>query len=288
MMKLEHKAHPVVAQAGEFATAKPINALAFEPDLSGIGPVEGTQDVEQGTLARPRLADQCHEFSGLQGKIHTAQHGQLAVLLPDVSRFKHKIWHDSVKLAKFVGYTGGVLSVVCLRLSVMSTPLSPRRAALLRRAARSRFFRYLFAAGAGFGSQSVLMVVLYHAVFEKSSYEACFAFSFLLGTVVNFSISRAFVFRESKLRARTQGSRFLVVALVGFVANLFLSKALLGVFRQVLKSDAEWVTWGAVFMSAAVIAFFSYFSHKLFTFQAPARTKPKSLDTVQELPAANG
>ncbi len=89
--------------------------------------------------------------------------------------------------------------------------------------------------------------------------------SYSCGFAVNFLISKFFVFKGSDLRTRHQLIRFAVVAILVFILNYILLKALI-IYFSFYPTIARVV-------SAGTIALLSYFMHSRFTFSAKKNKK---------------
>ena len=144
--------------------------------------------------------------------------------------------------------------------------------------------KFLISAGAGFLVDISAYYLFYNNLFKKSNYTLfsfnvqnstlALAVSFVLGVIVNFLITRYFVFSESKSSPTQQFFRFVLVAIVGFAANLFVLKLFIRVFHMYPPLAR---------ITAALSLFFaSYFVHKAFSFSlslrhhAPGKRRPAS------------
>src|ERR1700743_2423752 len=95
---------------------------------------------------------------------------------------------------------------------------------------KNQVIRFIFSAGIGFLVDIVSFPLLYHNLFIEKKYRVLsynidhyalsFTISFSLGVIVNFLISRYFVFSESKSSPFKQFFRFIAVAFIGYFANL--------------------------------------------------------------------
>ena len=131
----------------------------------------------------------------------------------------------------------------------------------------------MFSAGVGFlvdvGAFSLfyhnlLIQKTYHIIFfTVRNYTLSFSISFFLGVLVNFLITRYFVFSESKLPPYKQFFRFAAVAFVGYFANL----AALKFFIQSLQMNPLIARPAA----ALSLFFLSFFVHKFFSFSLSLR-----------------
>lgn len=144
---------------------------------------------------------------------------------------------------------------------------------LLRKISKNEIARFVFSAGAGFSVDMSAFYVFYHYLFVNityqifnatiSNYAISFSISYLMGVVVNFLITRYFVFSESKLAPYKQFLRFVSVAFIGYFANLMVIELLvkkLGVYPTFARPAA-----------ALSLFFASYFVHKLFSFSLSLR-----------------
>ena len=101
--------------------------------------------------------------------------------------------------------------------------------------------RFIFSAGLGFLVDISAFYLFYHNFLVQKTYHIVFitvrnstlslAISFFMGVVVNFLITKYFVFEQSKSSSTKQFIRFISVAIIGFFANL----AILKVFIQDLS-----------------------------------------------------
>ena len=96
--------------------------------------------------------------------------------------------------------------------------------------------------------------------------------SYGTGIVVNFLISKFYVFTESTLRGRVQFVRFLLGAALVFVGNYFMLKFMIWVLPQLL--DFAVLPYGKLVqsvlergISAVVVASASFTFHRLYTFK---------------------
>lgn len=133
--------------------------------------------------------------------------------------------------------------------------------------------RFILSAGAGFLVDISSFYLFYHNLFEQQyyrvlsftfrNYTLSFSMSFFLGVLVNFLISRFFVFSESTSSPLKQLVRFFIVAIIGYFANLAVLKIFiiqLGMYPPVAR------------ISAALSLFIaSFFVHKFFSFSLSLR-----------------
>src|SRR5438105_11883284 len=100
---------------------------------------------------------------------------------------------------------------------------------------KNQVLRFVLSAGVGFLVDMAAFSLFFHFVFDKKAtyniifltvhnYILSFSISFFLGVVVNFLITRYFVFSESKSSAFKQFFRFVSVAIIGYLANFALIK----------------------------------------------------------------
>ena len=142
---------------------------------------------------------------------------------------------------------------------------------------QNQVIRFVFSAGAGFLVDISAFYIFYHNLLVQKTYYIVFftarnstlslAISFFLGVVVNFLITRYFVFTESKSSPSKQFFRFVAVAIIGFFANLTVLK----IFIQDLHM------YPPVARPAAALSLFfaSYFVHKFFSFSLSLRHQEK-------------
>ncbi len=138
---------------------------------------------------------------------------------------------------------------------------------------KNQVVRFVFSAGMGFLVDIFAFYLFYHNFFEQPTYNVfsytfdnytlSLAISFFLGVMVNFLITRYAVFTESVSSPAKQFTRFVLVAILGFFANL----GLLDVF---IRSFGLYPPVARV--SAALSLFFaSFFIHKFFSFSLSLR-----------------
>jgi len=138
---------------------------------------------------------------------------------------------------------------------------------------KNQVMRFVFSAGIGFLVDISVFYLFYHnfliqKVYNVFSFEIrnstlSLAISFFIGVVVNFFITRYFVFSESKSSPSKQFFRFVSVALIGFFATL----AVLKFFIQELHMSPP----VARIITALSLFFLSYFVHKFFSFSLSLR-----------------
>jgi len=138
---------------------------------------------------------------------------------------------------------------------------------------KNQVIRFVFSAGVGFLVDISAFYLFYHNLLVQKTYHILFitvhnytlsfSISFFLGVLVNFLITRYFVFSESKLPPYKQFFRFVSVAFIGYFANL----AVLKLFIQSFQMNPVIAR-----PSAALSLFFlSFFVHKFFSFSLSLR-----------------
>ncbi len=138
---------------------------------------------------------------------------------------------------------------------------------------KNQVVRFVLSAGAGFVVDICAFYLLYHNFFEQpyynifgyavNNYKLSLAVSFFMGVIVNFLITRYFVFNKSASTPLKQFIRFSAVAIIGFFANL----ALLDFFVQTLNMYPPLAR-----ITAALSLFFaSFFVHKVFSISLSLR-----------------
>jgi len=133
--------------------------------------------------------------------------------------------------------------------------------------------RFVFSAGLGFLVDISAFYLFYHNFLIQKTYNilsitvrnstVSLALSFFMGVVVNFLITKYFVFSQSKSSSLKQFIRFASVAVIGFFANL----AILKLFIQ----DLNMYPPVARPLAALSLFFASYFIHKAFSFSLALR-----------------
>lgn len=137
----------------------------------------------------------------------------------------------------------------------------------------NHIIRFVFSAGLGFLVDILAFYLFYHNFLVQKNYNIfaltvrnstlSLAISFFMGVVVNFLITRYFVFSQSKSSPYKQFFRFVLVAIVGFFANLVILK----IFIQGLQMYPP----VARPLAALSLFFASYFIHRIFSFSLSLR-----------------
>ena len=139
---------------------------------------------------------------------------------------------------------------------------------------RNRAFRYLITAGIATVVDVVLFFMISNyilhgqdfivPVFGKNILVRCHTASILpsfsFGLLTNFTLTKVFVFQTSDLRTRVQFFRFIVVAMVTFLANYG--------FMNILVSGLEFNATISRLVSAITVGVMSFVIHKAFSFKA--------------------
>lgn len=149
---------------------------------------------------------------------------------------------------------------------------------------KNQVIRFVLSAGAGFLVDISVFYLFYHNLLSQKTYNILslvvrnstlsLSISFFLGVLVNFSITRYFVFSESKSSSSKQFFRFISVALIGYFANL-------GVLQLFIKYFHMYPPVARI-ITALSLFFASYFVHKAFSFSlslrhhAPRKSSPAS------------
>jgi len=133
--------------------------------------------------------------------------------------------------------------------------------------------RFVFSAGLGFLVDVFVFFLLNKHLFVANQYQIfsfaisnyylSFSISFFLGVLVNFLITRYFVFTASTSSPSKQFTRFASVATLGYFANI----GLLGIFIRKFQFDPTVARITAAFS----LFFASYFVHKFFSFSLALR-----------------
>ncbi len=137
----------------------------------------------------------------------------------------------------------------------------------------NQVIRFILSVGVGFLADQLAFYLFYKHIFKEkeylifnyiiSNYFLSFSLSFFLGVVINFLITRYFVFTESKTSSVKQFIRFMSVAVLGYFANL-------GLLELFVKHFHLYPPIARI--SAALSLFFaSYFVHKFFSFSLSLR-----------------
>jgi putative flippase GtrA len=138
---------------------------------------------------------------------------------------------------------------------------------------KNQVFRFVVSAGAGFLVDMAAFYLFYHNILTEKKYHiifvdirnywVSFSISFFLGVLVNFLITRYFVFNESTSSFVKQFTRFVSVAVLGYFANL----AVLTFFVE----DLHFYPPVARVTAALSLFFASFFIHKFFSFSLALR-----------------
>jgi len=138
---------------------------------------------------------------------------------------------------------------------------------------KNQVFRFVISAGAGFIVDMLAFYLFYHNILTEKRYHiifvdvrnywVSFSISFFLGVLVNFLITRYFVFNESTSSFFKQFTRFISVAVLGYFANL----AVLTFFVE----DLHFYPPVARVTAALSLFFLSFFVHKFFSFSLSLR-----------------
>ncbi|SRR5260221_11134739 len=138
---------------------------------------------------------------------------------------------------------------------------------------KNQVIRFVLSAGAGFLVDISVFYLFYHNLLTQKTYNILslivrnstlsLSISFFLGVLVNFSITRYFVFSESKSSSSKQFFRFISVALIGYFANL-------GVLQLFIKYFHMYPPVARI-ITALSLFFASYFVHKAFSFSLSLR-----------------
>ena len=89
LAKLEHEAEGAAAQPGPAVFVPAVDPFAVEPDLAAVRPINTGKAVEQGRLAGPAGAHDCHDLAAGNGKAGAPEGRCLAEGPNDVARFDH-------------------------------------------------------------------------------------------------------------------------------------------------------------------------------------------------------
>jgi putative flippase GtrA len=137
----------------------------------------------------------------------------------------------------------------------------------------NQIIRFVFSAGLGFLVDITAFYFFYHNFLVQKTYNIftltvrnstlSLALSFFMGVVVNFLVTRYFVFSQSESSPYKQFFRFVLVATIGFFANLVILK--------MLVQDLQMYPPVARPLAALSLFFASYFIHKLFSFSLSLR-----------------
>jgi len=145
--------------------------------------------------------------------------------------------------------------------------------AFAQKLAKNQVLRFIFSAGIGFLVDISAFYLFYHNLLTEHTYQLMsytlrnstisLSISFFMGVVVNFLITRYLVFNESQSKPSKQFFRFMLVAIIGFFANLAVVNLLIryfGIYPPLAR-----------IMAALSLFFASFFVHKLFSFSLSLR-----------------
>jgi len=142
-----------------------------------------------------------------------------------------------------------------------------------RKLLNNQVIRFVLSAGMGFLVDISAFYLFYHNLLTERRYQIAsltlknstlsLSISFFLGVLVNFVITRYFVFTESRSSPLKQLTRFVFVAIVGYFANL----AVLDFFIV----DLNFYPPVARITAALSLFFASFFVHKFFSFSLSLR-----------------
>ena len=146
-----------------------------------------------------------------------------------------------------------------------------------QRLLRIRFLRYVLAGGTATVVDMAVFVLLYRFLnlpevidlgwIAVGKETPCLLVSFSVGLVVNFNISKYFVFSESDLRTRTQFLRFAGFAFLVFVGNYLVMRSIRPYVGQHLDESTLLYPVVVRAVPALAILVFSYLYHKYFSFE---------------------
>jgi putative flippase GtrA len=138
---------------------------------------------------------------------------------------------------------------------------------------KNQVARFILSAGIGFLVDISSFYLFYHNLLSQRRYTIgslvvrnstlSLAISFFLGVVVNFIVTKYFVFSESKTSPFKQFFRFVSVAIIGFFANLAVIDVFIHFFNMYPPIARP--------LAALSLFFASYFVHKFFSFSLSLR-----------------
>jgi len=138
---------------------------------------------------------------------------------------------------------------------------------------KSQVIRFLISASAGFVVDISSFYLLYHNLFSEPTYQILslnvrnstlsLTVSYILGVMVNFLVTKFFVFKESRTSGSKQFARFALVAGLGYFANL-------GVLTLMIKTLNMYPPLARI-LAALSLFVASYFVHKFFSFSLSLR-----------------
>lgn len=151
----------------------------------------------------------------------------------------------------------------------MDNQNSQEKYLLLRKIYQGQLFRYGIAAASGFMTDQLTYLLFYYVILSEKQFPLgswiitprapSLIMSFSAGLVVNFSISKYYVFQNSFLRGRTQLFRFIHVTIIIFILNYMM--------MRFLEDQMGMESGLSRFVAAASISLLSFFLHKTYTFK---------------------
>lgn len=151
-----------------------------------------------------------------------------------------------------------------------------------RKLLRMKAVRYLFAAGTATVVDITLFAFMFNVVLQQNDILLGFinlgapgislAVSYSVGLVVNFTITKYFVFTQSDLKTKHQFFRFSIVALAVLFANYGFMKILIELFKYMESGNMlpQFFIGHTPILARAVsamcIGVLSFMIHKVFSF----------------------
>lgn len=140
---------------------------------------------------------------------------------------------------------------------------------LLRKIYKGQLFKYGVAAASGFIMDQLTYLLFYYFILSGKQFQLAswmitprapsLIASFSAGLIVNFSISKYYVFQSSYLGGKTQLFRFIHVTIIIFILNYMM--------MRFLEDQLGMESGISRFVAAASISMLSFFLHKSYTFK---------------------
>ena len=139
-------------------------------------------------------------------------------------------------------------------------------------------FRYLACGGSNTVLDTLLFYISFHYILHQQDvhwlgmaikpYNAALGMAFCISFPLGFILSKYIVFPESNLHGRIQFFRYVLLVATCIVLNYIFLNLFVMLFHNKLHTLAKLLTTG-------VVAIFSYFSQRKFTFKTKAIAVPE-------------
>ncbi len=126
-----------------------------------------------------------------------------------------------------------------------------------------QFFRYCFVGGIATVADWGASYLLFHFVFHDSHAVAANVISFVIGLIVNFVLSRFWIFKNSKVKNKF--AEFLGFAAIGLVGLLLTAGITKGFELWLADKTAAYQILGKI-VSTAIAFFWNFFARKFLLY----------------------